>query len=131
MDATLLHIQPAAAAPIYRQIVEQIRRLVAGGQLPAGATLPSVREVAAAHAINPMTVSKAYSQLEADGVLERLRGKGMTVAAQAGRAKTLNQRWTLLDPALDALARQARELELTPADVLARLHQRMLEQDSE
>src|SRR3546814_11392689 len=79
MDATLLHIQPAAPQPIYRQIAEQIRRLVAGGQLAAGALLPSVREVAAAHAINPMTVSKAYSQLEAEGVLERQRGKGMAV----------------------------------------------------
>src|SRR3546814_1041942 len=77
MDAILLHIQPAAPQPIYRQIAEQIRRLVAGGQLAAGALLPSVREVAAVHAINPMTVSKAYSQLEAEGVLERQRGKGM------------------------------------------------------
>src|SRR5690606_10374716 len=83
MDATLLHIQPAAAQPIYRQIAEQIRRLVAGGQLAAGTTLPSVRDVAAAHAINPMTVSKAYSQLEAEGVLERQRGKGMAVASGA------------------------------------------------
>src|SRR5690606_28021311 len=48
MDATLLHIQPAAPQPIYRQIAEQIRRLVAGGQLAAGTTLPSVRDVAAA-----------------------------------------------------------------------------------
>lgn len=125
MDATLLHIQPAAAQPIYRQIAEQIQRLVAGGQLPVGATLPSVREVAAAHAINPMTVSKAYSQLEAEGVLERLRGKGMAVAARSRRTQSPAQRLRLLDPALDAVARQSRELELSPEEVLARLEQRM------
>ena len=125
MDASLLHIHPAAPEPIYRQIVEQVRRLVAGGQLAAGASLPSVREVAATHAINPMTVSKAYSQLEAEGVLERLRGKGMAVAAQARHGRTAAQRWALLDPALDALARQARELELAPDDVVARLRHRM------
>lgn len=126
MDASLLHILPAAPEPIYRQIAEQVRRLVASGQLPAGAPLPSVREVAAAHAINPMTVSKAYSQLEAEGVLERLRGKGMAVAAHAGRsASTPLQRWAMLQPALEALARQARELELTPAEVAARLLETM------
>src|SRR3546814_16083540 len=64
MDATLLHIQPAAPQPIYRQIAEQIRRLVAGGQLAAGAPLPPVREVAAAPAINPMPVPKAHSPPE-------------------------------------------------------------------
>lgn len=128
MDATLLHIRPAAPEPIYRQIAEQIRRLVASGQLAVGAPLPSVREVAAAHAINPMTVSKAYSQLEAEGVLERLRGKGMAVADRPA-APAAALRWDLIDPALDAVARQASELELAPDDVLARLRQRMQEQE--
>ncbi|TAK38853.1 MAG: GntR family transcriptional regulator [Lysobacteraceae bacterium] len=126
MDATLLHILPTAPEPIYRQIAEQVRRLVASGQLAAGTQLPSVRDVAATHAINPMTVSKAYSQLEAEGVLERLRGKGMAVAARAGtRPGGVAQRWAMLQPALEALARQARELELTPAEVADRLIQAM------
>jgi GntR family transcriptional regulator len=128
MDATLLHIQPAAPQPIYRQIAEQIRRLVAGGQLAVGATLPSVREVAAAHAINPMTVSKAYSQLEAEGVLQRQRGKGMAVAARATGSDSPAQRWALIEPSLDAVARQASELELSPDEVIARLSQRMRQQ---
>lgn len=121
----MLQIHPAAAEPIYRQIVAQVRRLVLGGQLAAGAVLPSVRDVAATHAINPMTVSKAYSLLEAEGVLERLRGKGMAVAA--GRQPQVDpaQRWHLLEPALAALAQQARELELPPDEVVARLRQRM------
>ncbi len=68
----MLHIQPQSPEPIYRQIGDQIRRLVAGGQLTPGTVLPSVRDVAATYAINPMTVSKAYSQLEAEGVLETL-----------------------------------------------------------
>lgn len=126
MDAASFHIQPSAPEPIYRQIAEQVRRLVAGGQLVAGDVLPSVREVASTHAINPMTVSRAYSQLEAEGVLERLRGKGMAVAAH-GRRRQLpaSERWTLLQPAIDALARQARELELDTGDVVARLEQRL------
>ncbi|SJZ96435.1 GntR family transcriptional regulator [Novilysobacter spongiicola] len=127
MDASLLHIEPAAAQPIYRQITEQVRRLVAGGQLAPGDTLPSVRDVAAAHAINPMTVSKAYSQLEAEGVLERQRGKGMAVAPGAAAGPATGRRWQLIEPALDAVARQAQELELPPDEVLARLRSRMEE----
>jgi len=126
MDASLLSIQPNAAEPLYRQITGQIRRLVAGGVLRPGESLPSVRDVAGLHAINPMTVSKAYSQLEADGVLLRLRGKGMVVADHAA-PPDLAARWALIDPALDALARQARELEL-PADALRdRLKTRLTE----
>ena len=51
-------IQPQLATPIYRQVVEQVQRLVAGGQLRPGDELPSVRAVAERHAINPMTVSR-------------------------------------------------------------------------
>lgn len=128
MDTVLLHIQPQSPEPIYRQIGDQIRRLVAGGQLAAGTVLPSVRDVAATYAINPMTVSKAYSQLEAEGVLERLRGKGMAVAARTQDAND-DARWALLAPALTALARQARELELSPDAVLDRLR-RTMEEDA-
>ena len=126
MDASLLHIQPADAEPIYRQIVAQVRRLVIGGQLQAGDALPSVRGVAAHHAINPMTVSKAYSQLEAEGVLLRLRGKGMVVAELAA-PPDLAARWALIDPALDALSRHARELELPADALLDRLKTRLME----
>jgi GntR family transcriptional regulator len=121
MDASLLTIQPASAEPIYRQIVGQLRRLIAGGQLAAGELLPSVREVAGFHAINPMTVSRAYVLAETEGLLERLRGKGMVVAA--GKRNALNQaeRIALLEPQLQALARQGRELELPAATILRRL----------
>lgn len=121
MDALLFHIQPASPTPIYRQIAEQVRRLVAGGQLVAGETMPSVRDMAGTHAINPMTVSKAYSLLETEGVLQRLRGVGMAIAMQERRIRPLAERLALIEPALDALARQSRELELPSARVLAQL----------
>ncbi len=73
MDASLLNIQPTASEPIYRQIVEQLRRLIAGGQLEHGELLPSVRDVAGFHAINPMTVSRAYGIAEGEGLVERDR----------------------------------------------------------
>ena len=121
MDASLLTITPGAAEPIYRQIVEQLRRMIAGGQLSPGELLPSVREVAGFHAINPMTVSRAYSLLEGEGLLERLRGTGMAVAQRARRARSEAERMSLLEPRLHDLARAARELELPAGRVLRRL----------
>jgi GntR family transcriptional regulator len=121
MDASLLNIQPATSEPIYRQIVEQLRRLIAGGQLVSGESLPSVRDVAGFHAINPMTVSRAYGIAESEGLLERQRGKGMVVAATRKSAQTESHRLTLLEPQLQALARHANELELSAAQVLRRL----------
>jgi GntR family transcriptional regulator len=114
-------IQPQLATPIYRQVVEQVQRLVAGGQLKPGDDLPSVRAVAERHAINPMTVSKAYSLLEAEGLLARRRGVGMVVAE--GVRPAGDDRMALLQPALLALARQARQLGITPDEALDALAQ--------
>ena len=110
-------ILPSDPVPIYRQIVEQVRRRVASGSLAAGDELPSVRTLAQAHAINPMTVSKAYSLLEAEGLLERRRGMGMFVAA-VRPARSASQRLALLEPALQAAAQQACELGLSPEQAL-------------
>lgn len=121
MDASLLTIQPNAPEPIYKQIVEQLRRLIASGQLVAGELLPSVRDVAGFHAINPMTVSRAYGMAESDGLLERLRGKGMAVAATRKAVQSESQRMALLELQLQELARHANELELPAEPVLRRL----------
>ena len=121
MDKDLLAIVPGAAEPIYAQIAAQLRRLIAGGRLSPGEELPSVRDVAGYHAINPMTVSRAYSQLESEGLLERRRGKGMVVAESRRRPLSDERRLAQLESALRELARQARELDLPPERVWERL----------
>ena len=68
-------VNPQSGTPIYRQLVEQVRRLILSGQLAPGTALPSVRELALEHAVNPMTISKAYAILESEGLLVRNRGK--------------------------------------------------------
>jgi GntR family transcriptional regulator len=113
----MFKLQPQSGVPIYRQLVEQVRRLVAGGQLRPGAELPSVRELAHQHAVNPMTISKAYALLEAEGLLVRNRGKPMTVAGCAPGALPREQRLAQLAPQVKALVLAARQLELDPDDV--------------
>lgn len=80
---TIFEINPTSGVPIYRQIVDQVLAMVAGGTLRQGDLLPSVRQVAQGASVNPMTVSKAYSRLEAEGVVRRARGLGMEVLAPA------------------------------------------------
>lgn len=121
-------LQPSSGVPIYRQLVEQVRRLIAGGQLAPGAELPSVRDLAQLHAVNPMTISKAYALLEAEGLLERNRGKPMTVAARRRGAATVAQRLKQLEPQVSQLVLSARQLELNPEELHA-LIARHWEQD--
>lgn len=121
MNADRLTILPGAAEPIYQQIGSQLRRLIASGQLSAGEELPSVRDVAVQHAINPMTVSRAYCQLEGEGLLTRLRGKGMVVAQGTRAVLSTEQRLARLQDQLAEIARQARELDLPARLVIQRL----------
>lgn len=118
----LFNLDPAQAEPLYRQLMAQVRRLVVSAQLPAGAEMPSVRDLALAFAINPMTVSKAYSLLEAEGLLIRQRGARMTVAVREAEGHPLSQRLGLLQPVISALFQQARELDLDAADLSRHLN---------
>jgi GntR family transcriptional regulator len=111
-------LNPNNGTPIYRQLMEQVRRMVSSGQLQPGSELPSVRELALSHAVNPMTISKAYSLLEAEGLLERQRGKAMTIATQHGSKDSKTTRLQHLQPVLDQLAIAASQLQLTSDDVL-------------
>lgn len=112
-SASLFSISTGSTEPIYRQLVGQVRRMVAGGQLVPGDALPSVREVARTLALNPMTVSKAYAQLENEGLLQRRRGLGMWVA-DIGTRKVSNvaSRAELLRPTLERAAVEAAQLEI-------------------
>ena len=118
-------LNPQSGIPIYRQLAEQIRRMAAGGQLKEGDELPSVRELALEHAVNPMTISKAYSMLEAEGLLERQRGKAMTVAADHSNRESKAERLSRLQPAVDQLVMAASQLELSTEEVLRALKQKM------
>jgi GntR family transcriptional regulator len=123
-------LNPHCGIPIYRQILEQVRRKVASGQLKPGDALPSVREVAMAHAVNPMTISKAYSLLEAEGMLEHNRGKPMTVASQARTQSPLPKRLEQIDSLVAQVVLAGKQLQLSQAEV-AKLLRRKWEQDNE
>jgi GntR family transcriptional regulator len=115
----LFSITTGSTEPIYQQLVAQVRRRVASGLWLPGLEMPSVRELAQALAVNPMTVSKAFGLLESQGVLERRRGLAMVVAAQVRDPGADIDREALLRPALERAALEARELGLSDTRSLA------------
>jgi GntR family transcriptional regulator len=117
-------VNPQSGIPIYRQLVEQITRLIAGGQLGAGTELPSVRELALEHAVNPMTISKAYALLESEGLLERQRGKPMRVASRRRNQISFAARIAQLDKSAAELVLAARQLEVNKKELTALLNKK-------
>lgn len=75
----MLKIDPRSSTPIYEQIQLGIKELILKGALQGGEKIPSVREMASILTINPNTISKAYAELERQGIIETLRGKGTYV----------------------------------------------------
>lgn len=107
----IFEINATSGVPIYRQIVDQVHALVAGGLLKEGDHLPSVRQVAQAAAVNPMTVSKAYSRLETEGVVRRVRGLGMQVLAPSANG-SLDERKQQFRTTIEPAMHRARQLGL-------------------
>jgi GntR family transcriptional regulator len=95
--APRIRVNPALPVPIWSQIEDGVRQLVATGGLGPGAAMPSVRDLARAQRINPNTAAKAYQRLVDAGVLETRRGEGTFVAERppsmpaAERARTLRE----------------------------------------
>ena len=125
----IFSIATGSNEPIYRQLVDQVRRLVVGGQLAPGDALPSVREIAQELTLNPMTVSKAWNILETEGVLQRRRGQGMYVAQRGAGTAVAARRIDLLRPTLERAVLEARQLEISLETSLALFEQIYKEQE--
>jgi GntR family transcriptional regulator len=124
------HIYPSAGAPIYQQLIQQVKFQIASGRLAVGDYLPSVRETAAELQVNPMTVSKAYSLLEREGTLERDRGQGMRVAATAPKGGLRERREEIKD-LLRQVVTKAHQLGLDGGEVWNLLKPMLAELDRE
>jgi GntR family transcriptional regulator len=103
-----INVNPSSGDPIYKQLHEQIVRLIVGGQIQAGEELPSVRKIAEYFTVNPMTVSRAIGMLVDQGWLERRRGQPTRVASQ--QPQSTQQGHTLLHEGVDQLIQQAKQL---------------------
>jgi GntR family transcriptional regulator len=110
-------VHTSSGVPIYRQIMDQVNALIAGGRLSPGDLLPSVRQLAAELEVNMMTISKAYARLEADGLIERVRGTGMRVREVNARG-SLSDRRQDLRPLVEQAVIRAKQLQLTDEQIM-------------
>jgi GntR family transcriptional regulator len=97
----VLDIDPSSPAPIWRQIEDGVRLLVASGALEAGTAVPSVRELAKTLRVNPATVAKAYRRLTDAGLLTVRRGEGTFVSELSGDDREAERRRLLGEAAGD------------------------------
>lgn len=117
-----LIINPADELPIYRQIMRQITEAVAGGRLKSGDRLASHRELSEQLVIAPLTVKKAYDELETLGYIETQRGRGTFVSAHLPELDRADQTGQLQQSARRLLA-QAYLAGLTLPDAIALLNE--------
>ena len=114
-----IHITTADGVPIYQQIVNQVKYLVASGRLAPGDEMPPIRVLAERLIVNPNTVARAYRELESAGVVEKRRTAGTYVSEQ-GSPLARKERVKILTERVDALLAESRQMDV-PYDELVKL----------
>src|SRR5438105_2185949 len=118
-----IRISPSDGVPIYLQIVNQVKYLVASGRLAPGGELPPIRTLAEQLLINPNTVARAYRELEVAGVVEK-RGTTGTFVSAAGSPLARRERLRILAGRVDALLAEAKQLGFDAEDLFDLIRQR-------
>ena len=111
-----MKINPKDGKPVYRQIMDQLRLMIASGRLKPGEELPTVRGLAQILIINPNTVARAYRELEQVGVLSTRQGSGTFVATR-GTPLSRETCDKLIGERIDALLGEAQQLGYTVKDI--------------
>ena len=118
-----IHISPHDGVPIYQQIVNQVKYLVAAGRLAPGEELPAIRVLAEQLEVNPNTVARAYRELEVAGIVTKRRTAG-TYVSDAGSPLARRERLKILTERIDALLVEAKHLGIRTEEVIDLLRQR-------
>src|SRR5687768_3759984 len=118
-----LHINSSDGVPIYLQIVNQVKHLVAAARLEPGEELPPIRVLAQQLLVNPNTVARAYLELERAGVVGKRHGSG-TYISEAGSPLARRERLKILTHRADALLAEARHLDVALDEVIKLLRER-------
>lgn len=118
-----LRISLQDGAPIYQQIVAQVKYLIASGRLKAGDDIPPIRILAEQLRINPNTVARAYVELEREGIVTMRQGFGTTVAEGKTHLPRREKLRLLAEPS-DVLLTRAHHLDIDLEEVIAVLRER-------
>ena len=125
MDIT---INVTDGVPIYRQIANQVKYLVASGLLKPGEELPPIRTLALQLKVTPNTVVKAYGELEISGVIHKRQGSGTFVSDERPQL-ALRDRRRVIEQRIDALLAEAHQLNFTADEILRMVRERKAAMD--
>jgi GntR family transcriptional regulator len=126
----LIVVDTRSGVPVYRQLMDQIKFHIASGMLVPGEELPSTRSLSAELGVNPMTISKAYSYLEREGVLERRPGRPIRVA-DIGEGGVRRQRIAQLRRSLASTVTVAKQLGIGSKEAVDLFTEMLREADRE
>ena len=118
-----IHISTTDGVPIYLQIVNQVKYLIASGRLASEEELPPIRALAEQLLVNPNTVARAYRELEMAGIVTKRRTTG-TYVSKDGSQASHRERIQILTERADALLVEAQQLNVPLEDVIGLLRQR-------
>ena len=118
-----IRISPNDGVPIYLQIVNQVKYLVAAGRLAAGNEIPPIRVLASQLLVNPNTVARAYLELERAGLVSKKHGSGTYVSAN-GSPLARRERVKILAERADALMVEAQQMNIELDEVIKLLRER-------
>lgn len=118
-----LHITSSDGVPIYLQIVNQVKYLVASGRLEPGEELPPIRVLAQELLVNPNTVARAYRELETAGIVTKRRTAG-TYVSDAGSPLERRERMRILTDRVDALLAEARQMGVPTEELFTLIRRR-------
>ena len=111
-----IHLSPADGVPVYLQIINQVKQLIASGRLLPDCEIPPIRVLAEQLLINPNTVARAYRELENAGWVYKKRGAG-TYVSDRGSPLSLKERRRQIGERISALLTEAHRLQI-PIDML-------------
>src|SRR3974377_805977 len=120
----LLQVNYKSGLPVYLQVVDQIKAAAAAGALQTGEPLPSIRPLAEELRVNRNTIAKAYAELESQGVIETIPGKGCFVSANDSPLKK-DVRRKLVTEQIDQAIVQAHHLQVPPGEFLDIVRERL------
>ncbi len=118
-----IRITEQDGVPIYLQIVNQVKFLIASGRLTPDEEMPPIRVLAETLTVNPNTVARAYRELEAEGIVTKRRTAG-TYVSDSGPRLSRDECLKILTERIDALLAEAKQMEISNAEILELIKQR-------
>lgn len=110
-------ISNSSQEPIYEQIVKQIKSLIIRGEMSSGDMLPSIRSLAQELQISVITTKRAYEELEREGFIETVKGKGSYVSSQ-NKEFLREKRMRIIEEKLSEVVEESRTLNLSLSDII-------------